>query len=337
MKFQVKVPQLSSNDNTCEITDWHVKSGDLVKKGRPICDLTNSKATFTFEAEETGYWVSSLKKGTRLVAGDLLGAIQSENNLDFNEVADSQGEIKKGHATVFSKKAQDLIRKKNISEDNFLKHEFVTSQMVESFLTTKSKSLFKESEIKALEQSYKQALRSSLTAQVRCEKNIQWCQQQAVSMQALTAFIFGRNIIEEDSFFTQFSSEANLPRELGYAIDVGYGVRVFKVSEELLRSWSVQDWHKAIVDWSLRLMRKKVLPVELGIGGVIVTDLSSTGVSFFEPLMSENQSVILGVGGDLNEQVPYLSITMAFDHRLHSGLKCANFLNKLKLSYKNYE
>jgi pyruvate/2-oxoglutarate dehydrogenase complex dihydrolipoamide acyltransferase (E2) component len=65
-------------------------------------------------------------------------------------------------------------------------------------------------------------------------------------------------------------------------------------------------------------------------GTFTISDLSGDGVSHFQPLISQGQSAILGVGGEVdaagNET---LYLTLAFDHQLAEGRKAAQFVREL--------
>lgn len=65
-------------------------------------------------------------------------------------------------------------------------------------------------------------------------------------------------------------------------------------------------------------------------GTFTISDLSGDGISQFHPLISQGQSAILGVGGELdgagNET---LFLTLAFDHQLAEGRKAAMFVREL--------
>jgi pyruvate/2-oxoglutarate dehydrogenase complex dihydrolipoamide acyltransferase (E2) component len=65
-------------------------------------------------------------------------------------------------------------------------------------------------------------------------------------------------------------------------------------------------------------------------GTFTISDLSGDGISHFHPLISQGQSAILGIGGELdgagNET---LYLTLAFDHQLAEGRKAAQFVREL--------
>ena len=65
-------------------------------------------------------------------------------------------------------------------------------------------------------------------------------------------------------------------------------------------------------------------------GTFTISDLSSDGITHFQPLISQGQSAILGVGGELDEAgAETLYLTLAFDHQLAEGRKAAQFVRDL--------
>jgi pyruvate/2-oxoglutarate dehydrogenase complex dihydrolipoamide acyltransferase (E2) component len=65
-------------------------------------------------------------------------------------------------------------------------------------------------------------------------------------------------------------------------------------------------------------------------GTFTISDLSGDGISHFNPLISQGQSAILGVGGELDSAGnETLYLTLAFDHQLAEGRKAAQFVREL--------
>ncbi len=116
---------------------------------------------------------------------------------------------------------------------------------------------------------------------------------------------------------------------IGWAIDGGQGlvVPVIKHADQksLREIASIMEQHvDAYVDNSLA-------PGDFLGGTFTVSDLSGDGVSLFQPLISQGQSAILGVGSDIasesGEQT--LHLTLAFDHQLAEGRRAAQLLRDL--------
>ncbi len=65
-------------------------------------------------------------------------------------------------------------------------------------------------------------------------------------------------------------------------------------------------------------------------GTFTITDLSGDGISFFQPLISQGQSAILGIGSDRTTKEEAFFLTLAFNHRLTEGRAAARFLAELR-------
>jgi pyruvate/2-oxoglutarate dehydrogenase complex dihydrolipoamide acyltransferase (E2) component len=115
---------------------------------------------------------------------------------------------------------------------------------------------------------------------------------------------------------------------IGWAIDGGQGLVVPVIKHADRKSLSeiagVMEQHiEAYVGNSLA-------PADFLGGTITVSDLSGDGVSFFQPLIVQGQSAILGVGGDMRrESSEPLYLTLAFDHQLAEGRRAAQFLREL--------
>ena len=77
-------------------------------------------------------------------------------------------------------------------------------------------------------------------------------------------------------------------------------------------------------------LESSLAPEELAGGTFTVSNLSGSGVHFFDPLISQGQAAILGIGSDLTSpggELVYL--TLAFDHQLAEGRRAAQFVHEL--------
>jgi pyruvate/2-oxoglutarate dehydrogenase complex dihydrolipoamide acyltransferase (E2) component len=115
---------------------------------------------------------------------------------------------------------------------------------------------------------------------------------------------------------------------IGWALDGGQGlvVPVVKSCDQK----GVQEI-AAIMERQLEGYLENSLPPEDLAGGTFtLSNLSGHGVHFFDPLISQGQSAILGVGSDPNSPGGELFyLTLAFDHQLAEGRVAATFVGEL--------
>lgn len=124
---------------------------------------------------------------------------------------------------------------------------------------------------------------------------------------------------------------------IGMAVDAGRGLKVVvfpdanqKSPEEILRRKN---------ELVLRYLENALQPADVSGATLTITDLSGAGVPDFDPLISEGQAAILGIGAEVDAaggRKSY-SLILAFDHRLAEGRLAAAFLNRLKERLLDFE
>jgi hypothetical protein len=112
---------------------------------------------------------------------------------------------------------------------------------------------------------------------------------------------------------------------VGWALDGGSGLMVPVVPAADRKS--VPEIVATMQQQLERYAENSLTPADFLGGTVTVTDLTSAGIAFMEPLLSQGQSAILGVGAEPDSDTLYL--TLAFDHQLSEGRTAALFLQDL--------
>lgn len=331
MSEKLLVPQLNPNDTEVELTQWHRQHGEAVKKGDHLCDLTTSKAVYEHESPANGFLAIMAPEKSRLRTGSLMAMICATER-EAKEAAGKAGEDSELKAPVFSNAAKAKLAELGLKESAFAGHEFVTEKMVAEGGGRKSGvSLAKEHEIMMLSAAHNHSLRSSLSVQVDAGETQARLDKKKLTREGFLAHCVAQTLKQHPKFLLRTGyGEGSAPFTIAYALDLGSGIRPMLAAAA--DSWSPEKWAQQIADWSLRLMRNEIKAHELhdGNGGFTITDLSSQGILFFEPLLVGNQSAILGIGGDLEARNPLLTFTLAFDHRVHDGRTGAAFLKTLK-------
>jgi pyruvate/2-oxoglutarate dehydrogenase complex dihydrolipoamide acyltransferase (E2) component len=115
---------------------------------------------------------------------------------------------------------------------------------------------------------------------------------------------------------------------IGWALDGGEGlvVPVVSAANEKTPREIVETMQRQIEGY----VGGTLSPKDFLGGTFTVSDLSSEGISYFHPLISQGQSAILGVG---SEREPgggeTLLLTLAFDHQVTEGRSAAQFVREL--------
>ena len=117
---------------------------------------------------------------------------------------------------------------------------------------------------------------------------------------------------------------------IGYALDAGHGLKVAVLRDADHRTPSalIEERQRLIAAY----LNQSLLPADLSGTTFTITDLSGSGVTTFDPLISEGQAGILGISGEFpvgaGQQAFHL--VLSFDHRLVEGRAAASFLSQLK-------
>ena len=131
-----------------------------------------------------------------------------------------------------------------------------------------------------------------------------------------------------------FYDEVNV----GFAVDAGLGLKVPVIHHADTKSLPAiaAEMQEAIFQYL-----EDQLPVEtLSRGTFTITDLSGEDVLAFQPLITEGQSAILGVGGEHfvgNASVGTFQLILVFDHRCSDGRTAGQFLRCLRDRLQSHE
>jgi pyruvate/2-oxoglutarate dehydrogenase complex dihydrolipoamide acyltransferase (E2) component len=125
---------------------------------------------------------------------------------------------------------------------------------------------------------------------------------------------------------------------IGYAMDDGRGLKVAVMQNCDTKGLGeiAEELRSLVLDY----LDNKLVPAQITGGTFTISDLSGFGVASFQPLISEHQGAILGVGGEQflpGMQHGSFSLTLTFDHQLGEGRTAALFLNDLKDRLSYYE
>ena len=114
---------------------------------------------------------------------------------------------------------------------------------------------------------------------------------------------------------------------VGYAlsIDDGLKVPVFKNADTKDLETIMAEKDRFIEKY----INRELTPDDMAGGTFTITDLSSSGCYFFNPVLNLGQSAILGIGGEDTEHMHY-HLILAFDHRVVDGAMATEFLCRLR-------
>jgi pyruvate/2-oxoglutarate dehydrogenase complex dihydrolipoamide acyltransferase (E2) component len=125
---------------------------------------------------------------------------------------------------------------------------------------------------------------------------------------------------------------------IGYAMDDGRGLKVSVIHDSDLKS--LAEITAELRELTIGYLGDKLMPAQTTGGTFTISDLSGLGVASFQPLISEDQGAILGLGAEQflpGSRDGLYTLSLTFDHHLAEGRTAALFLNDLKERLMHYE
>lgn len=199
----------------------------------------------------------------------------------------------------------------------------------------------KREEIRVLRDGHRDALPSVLTQLVDItglrSYLMSLCDRVTITLSSIVTYEVARLLVSYKEFNAAYvNDEIVYHKEIhvGMAIDGQFGLKVAAVA---------QAHEKTVVEIAdemetlLELYSVDGLPMTALTSATFnVSDLTHLSVPWFTPLISRNQSAILGLGLLEFAHREVLSLTLTFDHRVTEGKRAAEFLKELKSRLSAY-
>ncbi len=131
--IEVKVPQTNANDEEVFIAEWKFKDNDKVKKGDHIVSIESSKILEEVTAEKTGFLKILYPKDEKVKPKQVIA------NISDKKFIIEKKEFKKQQDTVFTKKAEDMIRYNNLDFSIFSSKKIVKESDVLAVIENQKK------------------------------------------------------------------------------------------------------------------------------------------------------------------------------------------------------
>jgi 2-oxoglutarate dehydrogenase E2 component (dihydrolipoamide succinyltransferase) len=256
-----------------------------------------------------------------------------QNNLDVSQF--------EGMGLVSVETIEQILGKKSppISPNNG-NHSTPTVTPTNTNLRSEKISKAKQIEINLLSAGQAGGINSSLTVHFNSEGIRQTLAETgSLNGQILSLILFEfSRLLEEYPVFNAYYEAGRVYYydriDIGLAMDLGKGLKVpILRNANLLSPVEIQE---KVTDYATQYLDNRLDPADLIGGTVTVTDLSNEGILHFQPLLNQNQSIILGIGGDSSIDGYPITLTIVFDHRLSAGREVASFLNELEKRLLSY-
>ena len=353
--IEIKVPVENVNDVTARLLHWRTESGATVKEGDLLAEMETTKAVFEVHAPAAGVLQYAWPRDAEVPVGETLCRIFPDGLPTAPEIAAPTPSAQTtGTATVFSKKARELLAGSALTENDFAGMAMVTEADVRAKLGTAPAAVIpaaapapqkiappsEPGDLIPLERAKLYENRELLAASRAALKSTLFCLCPAAGMQdvcarqrpplnrlAILLFETVQLLGKFRSLNACFHADAmHAYREvnIGFAVDMGHGLKVLVIRDAQKLTF---DELTAKVDDALVKYSDNTLAVADVTGSTFtVTDLSGSGVFTFDPLINTNQAAILGIGAD---QLGGFLLSCAFDHRINGGRVVGEFLSSL--------
>jgi 2-oxoglutarate dehydrogenase E2 component (dihydrolipoamide succinyltransferase) len=73
--MEIKIPEVGESVREALLAKWFKKSGDVVKRDEPICEIETDKITLDLNAEAAGVLAITVAEGTTVAVGTVIGSI----------------------------------------------------------------------------------------------------------------------------------------------------------------------------------------------------------------------------------------------------------------------
>lgn len=133
-----------------------------------------------------------------------------------------------------------------------------------------------------------------------------------------------------NAFYTDNSMFVYRHVHLGFAVDMGQGLKVLVIREAEMLNFT--EFTAKVEDLLVKYAMGDLAVKEISGSTFTVTDLAQTGAFSFEPLINTKQAAILGIGAESRfpgTGANGFMLSCAFDHRVNSGRFVAEFLAEL--------
>ena len=370
MATNVYLPQWGMGMNDATIIKWLTKEGDLVKKGDQLVEVESSKVNAEIESPESGKIGKILyQEGQVAKVGEILAIIigenetlPDENNSEASKEDNSEIKLpstsKKIKETVqITPRARKLAKELNI-DISLVKGTGPNGRILDDDIKSFNSDNSKSSEIAENISGIRKVIATRMTqsneipsvtlvSKVVLDKFNEYQKilisewrkdkirptSQDLLIKCLSNAIKKYPVFNSHYLNNEIKTFDDINIGYAFAAKQGLVVPVIKNTEKK----SIIEIAKTIREYS-KIEKTGFKPEHFSDGTFSITNLSSTVVDYFDPLINPPQVGIIGIGRTLNEpsidqgelkdrKVAHISLT--FDHRVVDGFPAAKFLEEI--------
>ncbi len=333
----IEVPRVNANEDAVEVLKCYAEDGARVEAGELVVDLGTSKASIGVESPAAGILVLWHAEGATVAVGETLGWIaRTEDEVAAARALKPSGGVDAGRTDAgpedaprsrLSKSARRFLEARGLDPNAVNPGGLVSSRRAQRLIdgdTRVELDWIKRAEVKALDRA-SDVLASSVTMTAPLSTRLSGMVSRLAFIVCQTAQLLRRYPVL-NAHFDDGAIMHHGAVHVGVAMDMDQGLRVVTVRDA--GSLSEDQAEQALIDLTLRYLEGTLQPDDMSDSTFTVTDLSSFGVTSFQPRINEYQAAILGVGAGADPGS--LTLTLVFDHRVTNGRIAAMFLSDLR-------
>lgn len=369
---EVYVPKDNVNDEFATIVRIYVKNGARIEKGGPLLDFETSKTVVPIEAEKAGFVELLCRERDKVEIGTLILRIHDSEiqNLPLTDgsLKNTFSDDKEKLETKYSERAKTLMNQHNVSHEVFKGRDFVTGKDVLKLLglhmrtnekispkTMRSKGLnailesdqvevegisnAKKLEIAYLSDASSGLMTSTVNISVDVgEKRLYRPKIKIFEDSNLPLIIYETaKLLKKYKDFNAFYVDENIACykniNIGIAVDINDGLKILTIpNADKLDINGIEDCIYKLIE---KYLDKTLAVCDLTGSTFTITDLSSSQIDFFTPIINFRQAAILGVS-KTDKKLERFFLTLTFDHRITEGKKAGEFLFDIKSRLESY-
>ncbi|MDD2541986.1 MAG: E3 binding domain-containing protein, partial [Desulfuromonadaceae bacterium] len=116
--MEIKIPEVGESVREALLAKWFKKSGDVVKRDEPLCEIETDKITLDLNADADGVLTISVTGGTTVAVGTVIGLIEESTVTAAPPVTTSATQMaEKPAIPPSSPSLRREMREQNISPD----------------------------------------------------------------------------------------------------------------------------------------------------------------------------------------------------------------------------
>ncbi|MFA1538110.1 2-oxo acid dehydrogenase subunit E2 [Actinomadura monticuli] len=343
MPTEIRMTLLNSNDPTALVVQWLARNGSRVTAGQPVVRVETSKVTVDVESPAKGHIVHAVPSGARLAPGDLLAQVHASAS-----PVPTEPDAPVASDARFSDAAASYIAEHRIPLEVFAEHALVTIHDAREAhhrrqrptvgrdggtappAAGKSVPLERDKALEIEILTGSNQLTAALSVQFdgrRVRREAQQAVSPSIGILARVVRAASRALREYPQLNAHFEGDGIVHHarlDIGFAIDLGRGLRVGVVPESCLSD--VEDIEDRIAEVISRYVDDDLTLSDVTGAGVTISDLSMEDVLLFQPLLGHRQALGIGLGGDRFLPGEPLTLTAAFDHRVTNGREVSGLL-----------